>query len=304
MSGVMKPNFFVVGAPKSGTTSLYFYLKQHPQVFLPRIKELLFFCTDLHFKFPLLTEQQFLQYYSDGIDQPAIGEVSVWNLYSAAASENIYKFNPTAKIVILLRHPVDMMVALHSNHVFNRNEIIHNFEEAIAAQVDRKNGERISPHIKCPVEAFYYFDVATYSPQVKRYINLFGRERVKVILFDEFTENTAAAYLDLLKFLELKPVMPSTFKIFNPRKNPRSKLLRHLTLHPPAWIKKTGRLIFPHQSKRRDLMMFWLWQLNTKSVKREALSAALRKDLIEKFHDEIKTLELVIDKDLSGWLRG
>src|SRR6185436_16362908 len=107
MSKVKKPDFFVVGAPKSGTTSLYFYLKSHPQIFLPRRKELLFFCDDLHFTFPVLNEPEFLNYYRDVKDQLAAGEVSVWNLYSKNAARNIFHFNPDSRIIILLRHPVD-----------------------------------------------------------------------------------------------------------------------------------------------------------------------------------------------------
>jgi hypothetical protein len=86
MKHEIKPGFFVVGAPKSGTTSLYSYLKQHPEIFLPRIKELNFFCTDLHFSFPLLTEDQFMNYYDGGENENAIGEVSVWNLFSRTAA--------------------------------------------------------------------------------------------------------------------------------------------------------------------------------------------------------------------------
>src|SRR4030095_12488986 len=140
MSAVVKPNFFVVGAPKSGTTSLYFYLKQHPQVFLPRIKELNFFCTDLHFNFPLLTEKQFLSYYSVQQNHKAIGEVSVWNLYSKVAANRIHDFNPDSKIIIMLRQQVEMMYALHSNHVFNDNETIRDFEEELKQQEERKRG--------------------------------------------------------------------------------------------------------------------------------------------------------------------
>src|SRR4026207_705955 len=127
----MKPNFFIVGAPKSGTTSLYFYLKSHPQVFLPRRKELLFFCDDLHFTYPILNEQQFLDYYREVKDKQAAGEVSVWNLYSKKAAQNIFHFNPDSGIIAILRHPVDMLYALHSNYVFNNNETITDFENAL-----------------------------------------------------------------------------------------------------------------------------------------------------------------------------
>lgn len=88
----------------------------------------------------MLDEQKFLAYYKDYKNEIAIGEVSVWNLYSTIAAQQIQVFNPEAKIIILLRNPVDMMYALHSNHVFNDNENITDFEEALNAQAERKKG--------------------------------------------------------------------------------------------------------------------------------------------------------------------
>ncbi len=152
MSGVAKPNFFIVGAPKSGTTSLYFYLKSHPEVFIPGRKELLFFCDDLHFTYPILNQQEFINYYRDVKDQHAIGEVSVGICIRRNAAKNIFHFNPDAKIIVILRHPVDMLYALFSNHVFNDNETIKEFETALNAEVERKEGKGISAVIKSPLK--------------------------------------------------------------------------------------------------------------------------------------------------------
>lgn len=303
MKATTKPNFLVVGAPKSGTTSLYFYLKEHPQIFLPRIKELNFFCTDLHFKYPLLTENQFLNYYDGWRNEKAIGEVSVWNLYSQTAAQQIHRFIPSAKILILLRHPVDMMYALHSNHVFNNNEIIDDFEEALNAQEDRRKGLRISSTIKCPVEGLYYFEVASYYHQVKRYLELFGKAQVKIILFDDLAGNTNGVYDDILKFLEVSDYKPAGFKVFNSSKTTRSSWIKQLTINAPSWLKGAGQWLFPHQSKRRDLLMFWLWKLNTREVKRKELDPGLRKQLTEKFRNEIINLQSLIGRDLTHWLR-
>lgn len=301
MNALVKPDFFVVGAPKSGTTSLYEYLKQHPQVCMPRIKELNFFCTDLHFRFPLLDEKQFLAYFRICKDAKAVGEVSVWNLFSVAAAENIFRFNPEARIIILLRNPVDMMYALHSNHVFNDNEIITDFETALQASEERKKGLRISESIKCPVEGLYYFDVAAYSIQVKRYFDLFGKTRVKVILFDDFIADTHRVYADLLKFIGVDPVFPPGFKIYNASKTTRSSWLKKLTVHAPGWLKSFGRRLFPHQSIQRDKLMFWLWKLNTEEKARPALDPALRNRLAEQMKTEVDTLEKLLDTDLTRW---
>lgn len=301
MKATVKPGFFIVGAPKSGTTSVYHYLKQHPEVYLPRIKELNFFCTDLHFRFPLLDEQQFLAYYKDCKNEKAIGEVSVWNLCSKAAAQNIYQFNPDAKIIILLRNPADMMYALHSNHVFNDNEIIPGFEEALNAQEERKQGLRISASIKCPVEGLYYFDVGAYAEQVRRYVQLFGQQQVRVILFDDLAADTRNVYASLLKFIEVEEVMPDSFKQYNANKTTRSDLVKQLTVHTPAMLKSIGKRLFPHQSVRRDRLMYWLWKINTRESKRPALDQELRKRITARMKDDITSLEQLIGRDLSQW---
>lgn len=302
MTLIRKPDFFVVGAPKSGTTSLYYYLKAHPQVFLPRRKELLFFCDDLHFNFPLLSEEQFLNYYRDAGDKSISGEVSVWNLFSRSAAQKIFDLNPDSRIIILLRNPVDMLYALHSNHVFNDNEIIADFEEALSAEEDRKKGKRISPVIKGPVEGLYYSEIVKYAEQVQRYYEVFAKEKVKVILFDDFIVDTKRVFTDLLRFLEVDESYKPEFKTHNASKTVKSSALKKFTIDPPSWLKRIGRKIFPHQSKRRDVLMHLLWKINTREELRKALAPELRFRLIQEFTPGIRKLEKVIDRDLSAWL--
>ncbi|HUM46067.1 MAG TPA: hypothetical protein PLD84_04000, partial [Chitinophagales bacterium] len=204
-------------------------------------------------------------------------------------------------IIILLRNPVEMLYALHSNHVFNDNEIIADFETALNAQDDRKKGLRISPAIKCPVEGLYYYDVAAYALQVKRYLDLFGSEQVKVILFDDFVTHTKEVYRELLKFLEVEEIVPDEFEVFNASKTTRSGLIKKVTVHTPAWVRRAGRWLFPHQTARRDWLMFWLWKINTKEVKRRPLDPALRMKIATIMKAEIEALEILLGRDLSHW---
>ena len=301
MREVKKPDFFIVGAPKSGTTSLYFYLKSHPEIYLPRRKELLYFCDDLHFTYPLLNEQQFLEYYKDFRNEKTAGEVSVWNLFSTNASKRIKEFNPKAKIIAILRSPADMLYSLHSNHVFNQNEIIPDFEEAWNAVAERKSGKRISKVIKCPVEGLYYTEIGKYSEQLQRYYDVFGRDKVKVILFEEFKSNTKAVYSDLLKFLEVDVSIIPELKVYNSSKTIRSSWMRNMTVNAPQWMRKTGRTIFPHQSGRRDWLMKTLWKINTKEAEKKKLSSSLRSILLNHYQDDIQRLENLIGRDLSIW---
>jgi hypothetical protein len=300
MSEIRKPGFFVVGAPKSGTTSLYHYLKQHPRVFLPRIKELNFFCRDLHFRFPLLNEEQFMNYYKEWKHEKIAGEISVWNLLSEKAASNIRTFNPEARIIIMLRNPADMMYALHSNHLFNDNELITDFAEAI--RVRRTNDDApVSPVIKSPLEGLNYYHVATYYPQVKRYFDEFGRDRVHVILFDDFVKDTVSVYRQLLRFLGTEEIVPPEFKVFNASKTTRNNWLKQLTVNAPPWMKKSGRWLFPHQSSRRDMLMFWLWKINTREEPRKAMNPAIRKKINHDLRQETEKLQGLLQRDLSQW---
>src|SRR6266446_2704827 len=110
-----KPNFFIVGAPRCGTTALYSYLRQHPDVFLPEYKEPHYFNTDMNSGGAIRKEKDYLAQFSGAQNQPRIGEASVYYLSSVAAPEQIKSFCPTAKIIIMLRNPVDTVDALHAH---------------------------------------------------------------------------------------------------------------------------------------------------------------------------------------------
>ncbi len=302
MMAIAKPNFFVVGAPKSGTTSVYIYLSQHPQVFVPRKKELNYFCTDLHFNYPLLSEQQFMSYYEGVKDESAIGEISVWNLFSKDAAQKIFDFNPESKIIIMLRNPVEMMYVLHSNHLYSGNETITDFKDALEAEEARMKGAQIPKNIRCPKEGLQYRDVAKYAEQVERFFKTFGRENVKVILFDDFIGETEKSFKEILTYLKVDENFLPDLKPYNVSKTTRSNFLKQLTTNPPSLIKRIGKIFFPHQTKRRDWLMIKLWKLNSKKLERRKMDERLREKLILEFTPEINELQKVIEKDLSHWL--
>ena len=139
-SGVTKmrrPDFFIVGAPKCGTTAMIDYLKQHPEVFVPDRKELDFFGRDLVFKGHRLTEEEYLGFFSRATAEKRAGEGSVWYLHSKTAALEIKDFSPNARIIIMLRNPLDMMYSFHSQRLYNGNEDIENFSAALDAEAER-----------------------------------------------------------------------------------------------------------------------------------------------------------------------
>jgi len=218
-----RPDFFIVGAPKSGTTSLYTYLRQHPDIFMPDWKEPTFFCTDLDASYPyaLRDSREYERLFERASGYKRAGEASTWYLYSKSAAQNIYKFNPDARIIAILRNPVDMIHSLHSQRLYTRNEDIASFKDALDAEAQRKRGERIPPGVQL-TQGLFYRDVGKYYEQIGRYIDIFGRQRVYVSIYDDFANNPAKTYKDIAKFLDVDPSFIPRFTVENPGKQLRS----------------------------------------------------------------------------------
>ena len=132
-----KPDFFIVGAPKCGTTALAEYLRQHPDVFFSDPKEPCYFCNDFPRKRYVESESDYTALFRKAKSGSILGEGSVWYLYSECAIENIYQFNPNAKIIAMIRNPVDLVYSLHSQLVYSGEETISDFEEAWDIQYKR-----------------------------------------------------------------------------------------------------------------------------------------------------------------------
>ncbi|NJL34400.1 MAG: sulfotransferase domain-containing protein [Chloroflexaceae bacterium] len=129
----MKPDFFIVGAPKCGTTAMTDYLNQHPDVFVPVVKEPDFFGSDLTGRRYTTNLHTYLALFEPGRGK-LCGEGSTAYIISKQAAQEIYNFNPEAKIIIMIRNPVDMLYSLHNQVVYTGDESIHDFALALAAE--------------------------------------------------------------------------------------------------------------------------------------------------------------------------
>ncbi|MEO8625767.1 MAG: sulfotransferase, partial [Candidatus Limnocylindrales bacterium] len=220
-----RPNLFIIGAPKSGTTSLYEYLAGHPQVFMAPIKEPFYFCPDVRIGLrPRLEhpadESRYLRLFAAAGGALRRGEATTRYLVSAAAPELIGAFQPDAQIVVSLREPVAMMAALHSQRVSGGNEDITDFEQALAADDDRRHGRRLPPGSNA--RGAVYRDNARYGELLEPWLEQFGRDRVHIIIFDELAAQPAATFARLLSFLGVDPSYePRTFDVRNPRHRQR-----------------------------------------------------------------------------------
>ena len=300
------PNFFIVGAPKCGTTALYTYLSQHPQVFMPPYKkEPHYFASDLN-RNPrivkthewIINSEEYLALFEQADNAVAVGEASVLYLYSETAANEIYRFNPHAKIIIMLRHPVEMTYSLHQQRVYNMVEKTKSFEKAL--ELEKKQGLEGNDLPPDELKFFRYWEIALYSRQVKRFLNTFPRNQIHLILYEEFKYDTVRIYRETLEFLNVDETFQTEFAVINKGKILHSQLAQKIIKARPNLIIKPLHAIMPKWMRHQLAML--LINLNIKNIERPPLTPGLRANLISFFKNDILELSALIDRDLSMWL--
>ena len=297
------PDFFIVGAPKCGTTALYQYLSRHPQIFMPVKKEPHYFAQD--FQTSGLTAyvqdwKAYLALFDEAQDAACIGEASVFYLYSEDAADKIRQRIPDAKIIAMLRNPVEMIYSLYHQELFAGNEVLSTFEEALAAEAQRKQG--IGIPVRSTAKKLFYREIGRYSVQLERYISCFGRENVHVIIYDDFKHDTATAVRDTLHFLEVDTHFDTEYIVYNANKEARITALNRFFFRPPAWydvMRSAARRIIP-QATRNTVNQF-IKRLNTSIKSRPALRVATRQQLTLEFQPEVERLSKLLNRDLTHW---
>ena len=240
------PNFFIVGAPRCASTFMYTYLREHPDVFMPEHKDPRFFCSDLDSGTDadagifVRDEDEYLALFADTGGASRVGEACVFNLYSTVAAARIKAASPDARIIILLRDPVEQMVSFHAVRRRNATEDL-DFEEALAAEADRREG-RCLPRLARNIKMYQYRAVASYTDQVARYFDAFGRDNVHVIIFEDFVRQPAASYRATLEFLGVDPDFQPDFDVVNANSANISPRLATL-LRDPAVTRRLKRLL-------------------------------------------------------------
>lgn len=306
-------NFLVVGAAKSGTTSLYYYLKEHPDVFLPPVKEPLFFSTwgldkqeikkelyPVPFQKVVSDKNSYIKLFSKRKNEKAVGEASVYYLPDHVKTiANIRKLIPEPeklKIIIILRDPVEasysnyLMYTLYLKHHLGQKKTL-SFIQSLDAEDERlKNGYRALAH-------FHWF---FYHDQVKAYLDNFNQ--VKIFLFSELRENPQKLTKDLFDFLEIDSSFSPerTGSQYNASGVPKNALLYKL-LMTSAGFRTIVRPItnMPFIKEKKDLL---LNNLVKKNIKKPSMGNDMRVKLQLMYHDDILRLQSLIRKDLTSWL--
>ena len=292
-----RPDFFIVGAPKCGTSALTHCLNQHPEIFMPAGRDPTYFGSDLYKEnSPSLSD--YLSFFERAGGSRRVGETSVWYLYSRRAAAEIQAFDPGARIIIMVRNPVDKMYSHHSQLVYSGNEDIVDFKAALEAEPYRREGLRMPPTNHRP-EGLLYRDAARLAGQVERYLNVFGREGVHVVVYDDFYDDAPATYRRVLEFLGVSPDFEPGFAVVNPNKRTRSKALRSFLQEPPETMRSMTKSVLPGpvRYKVKELAR----RLNTRYEPRPPMDPELGRRLRREFALEVESLGGLLDRDLSHW---
>lgn len=295
-----KPDFFIVGAPKCGTTALYRCLEAHPEIFVPQRKELHHFGTDLYSPTYVRDFDQYLSLFACAGEERRLGEASVWYLFSKRAAMEIKAFCPQASVIIMLRDPVEMLYSLHSQHLYNGTEEIRDFGAALDAEDDRRRGQRLPPGVPA-VERLFYHEVGQYRDQVARYLSAFGSDQVRVIIYDDFKQDPVRSCREAFAFLNVDPEVAPAISVVNPNKKLRSKAAQSILDQPPRLLGKVARPLTTPALRHK--LFAKAQQVNTSYETRPPLLVQLRRQLQKEFAPEIERLSELLGRDLTYWSR-
>lgn len=292
------PNFFIVGAAKAGTTSLWRYLLQHPDIFMP---------SDIMYKEPAYFSNKkgidsiddYTDLFSGVKTEKMIGEASTAYLTSPESPERIKSLIPDAKIIVMLRNPIDRAYSLYNWMASNGYEPAESFESALdLEQSHRWESETFKNNNPEYYYNYLYFSSGLYYEQIRRYLDLFNRERVCFIIFEKFKVHFKEEVKKVFGYLAVDESFVPNFKIHNSGNIPYSAQLQFFIrqelykyLKPPYEV--------PHPL--RNQVIAKLMKLNTQSVRPKPLAGFIRNELKEKYKDDIKKTSEMIGEDLRQW---
>ncbi len=244
------PDFFLAGHPKSGTTALYRMLKAHPQVFMPNLKEPLYFSSDMRVRFHTSHTEKapqtlgaYLALFSAAKPGQLLGEASTSYLWSRTAAAAIAAAQPSARIVAVLREPASFLRSLHLQFVQIHVESERDFAKAIALEPARREGRQI-PRLSHRPQLLLYSEHVRYVEQLRRYESLFPPEQLMVVIYDDFRADNEATLRAIMRFLGIDDSVPVRAQELNPTVAVRSQRLYALARAAAVGDSRLGRTAY------------------------------------------------------------
>jgi hypothetical protein len=290
-----RPNFFLLGAPKCGTTAVASWLAEHPNVFMSPKKEPHWFNSDMgHIGVPDLAGYEAL---FEGVapHHQRIGEASVWYLFSQSAVPNILDYSPDPRFLVMLRNPVDMVFSLHNQLLKAADEDEPDVGRAWVLQADRARGHHV-PRVCREPRVLQYGQSCSLGAQLERlYANVPDPERICPVLLEDIARDPRGEFLRILDFLGLPDDGRAEFSVVNAAQARRNRALNRA-------VKGIGRF------KRR----LGIWQglgvlraidrWNLRPAGKRRRDPELQAELKAFFREDIRRLERILQRDLGHWL--
>jgi len=298
-----RPNFFIVGAPKSGTTSLFHYLSLHPNLFASPVKEPYFFCDDFKNLKAGQTLDDYLALFEGASDKhQAIGEASVSYLYSNSAISNIREFNSDARIIVMVRNPCELVYSVHSQLLYLLDEQEKDFEKAWMLQNERSKGINIPKKTREPF-FLQYREIGMLGKHIERIYDIFPRDQIKILFQSDMQDDVHSIYYEVVQFLGLPPFEPTEFPVLNSNKEHRSRILAHIAEAPKgpisSWTIDTLKKVLGYQGRG---LREKLRKANFNRTQRPPLSDEMQATLKTVFRTDVEKLSEITNRDLRHWV--
>lgn len=288
----------IAGAPKAGTTSLYRYLLQHPGIFMPAKKEPVFFCGyEREFRGPgsevfnenlVVDEEEYMGLFSRAPAGSLTGEASTDYLSCPESPYRLERWNPSARVVICLRNPIERAYSEHMHLVRDMLET-KTFRESLELEDERAARNWIP--------LFWHVRRGLYHESVRRYLDVFGDQRVKVILHEELRRSPASVVEEIFGFLGLAPVPVEVAVQHNASGHPRLRRLQAFLLHENR-VKAAAKRLAPRKIRVRAKEA-----LLSANLRRSAVSEDDFGYLKERFAADVERLQGLLGVSLEHWMR-
>ncbi|MFO8099854.1 MAG: sulfotransferase [Salinibacter sp.] len=299
----MLPNFLLIGTAKAGTTSLYHYLRQHPDVYMPAVKEPRFFAyadappamvgpgdREANEDSGAVYTLDAYRALFDGVtDEPAVGEASVNYLYSETAPRRIHQHVPNAHLIAILRNPIERAYSHYLHLLRAGREPLRDFEAALAAEPERRR--------KGWEWSWHYTNMGFYHAQLVRYLEYFDRDQLSVYLFEDFTEDNRAVVQDIYRGLGVDPTFAPRGTLAHAKTGvPISDRFQRFIRNSDHPVRRAARWVLPESLRTTGMKL-----LQNMNLSKPPMAPAVRERLRNRFEDDIRQLESLLDRDLSQW---
>ena len=298
------PNFFIIGAPKAGTTALYDMIKQRPEIYVSPRKSPRFFSAEgepplfpgpsgdsLH-RWAVWKPREYAMLFAGVKNQRAIGEASVGYLRSPLAAQRIHQYLPQSRIIAILRQPAERAYSHYTYMRQHKREPARTFKEALEQEQTRIKDGWIS--------GYYYKTNGLYHAQLSIYYDLFPREQIKILSYDDLKTSPQTLLRDLFRFLEVDEIYTPELRRSNVTLYPRSERLHNLATHPTRIQQLTPFL----PAFARSALLSALRRADSKFnlIPPPSLDLNIRARLTNEYREDILKLQDLVRRDFSHWL--